>query len=35
MDDGSYKALMAKWGVDGSGMLEKAVLVDQAHPDPK
>jgi polar amino acid transport system substrate-binding protein len=35
MDDGSYKQLMAKWGVDGSGMLEKAVLVDQAHPDPK
>ena len=35
IDDGSYKKLMAKWGVDGSGMLEKAVLVDQAHPDPK
>ncbi|WP_246770757.1 transporter substrate-binding domain-containing protein [Aestuariivirga sp. YIM B02566] len=35
MDDGSYKQLMAKWGVDGSGMLDKAVLVDQAHPDPK
>jgi polar amino acid transport system substrate-binding protein len=35
MDDGSYKALMAKWGVDGSGMLDKAVLVDAAHPDPK
>jgi len=26
---------MAKWGVDGSGMLDKAVLVDAAHPDPK
>jgi len=35
IDDGSYKALMAKWGVSGSGMLDKAVLVDQAHPDPK
>lgn len=35
IDDGSYKALMAKWGVDGAGMLDKAVLVDQAHPDPK
>lgn len=35
IDDGSYKQLMAKWGVDGSGMLDKAVLVDQAHPDPK
>lgn len=35
IDDGSYKALMAKWGVDGSGLLEKAVLVDQAHPNLK
>jgi polar amino acid transport system substrate-binding protein len=35
IDDGSYKALMAKWGVDGSGMLDKAVLVDEAHPDVK
>jgi polar amino acid transport system substrate-binding protein len=35
MDDGSYKTLMTKWGVSGSGMLDKAVLVDQAHPDPK
>lgn len=35
IDDGTYKQLMAKWGVDGSGMLDKAVLVDQAHPDPK
>ena len=35
IDDGSYKALMEKWGVSGSGMLDKAVLVDQAHPDPK
>lgn len=35
IDDGSYKALMAKWGVDGSGMLDKAVLVDEAHPADK
>lgn len=35
IDDGSYKALMAKWGVDGSGMLEKAVLVNEANPADK
>jgi polar amino acid transport system substrate-binding protein len=33
MDDGTYKSIMAKWGVDGSGMLDKALLVDEAHPD--
>jgi polar amino acid transport system substrate-binding protein len=35
IDDGSYKALMAKWGVDGAGMLEKAVLVNEANPADK
>jgi polar amino acid transport system substrate-binding protein len=35
IDDGSYKAVMAKWGVDGAGMLDKAVLIDAAHPDVK
>lgn len=31
IDDGSYKALMAKWGID-TGLIDKAVLVDKAHP---
>jgi polar amino acid transport system substrate-binding protein len=35
IDDGSYKTLMAKWGVDRAGMLDKALLVDKANPDPK
>ena len=35
MDDGTYKALMAKWGVDKHGMLTKAVLVTEENPDPK
>jgi polar amino acid transport system substrate-binding protein len=35
IDDGSYKALMAKWGVDKNGMLDKAVLVTEDNPDPK
>jgi polar amino acid transport system substrate-binding protein len=35
MDDGTYKALMAKWGVDKQGMLTKAVLVTEENPDPK
>jgi len=35
IDDGSYKALMAKWGVDKNGMLDKAVLVTEENPDPK
>ena len=34
MKDGSYKELMAKWGVDGAGMLEKAVLVTKDNPNP-
>ena len=35
IDDGSYKALMAEWGVDKQGMLTKAVLVTAENPDPK
>ncbi|MDB5551577.1 MAG: Extracellular solute-binding protein [Rhizobium sp.] len=34
MDDGTYKELMAKWGVDGTGMLDKAVLATKANPNP-
>jgi polar amino acid transport system substrate-binding protein len=32
IDDGSYKALMAKWGVAGAGMLDKAVLSTADNP---
>ena len=35
IDDGSYKALMTKWGVEGSGMLDKAVLVTEENPAVK
>jgi polar amino acid transport system substrate-binding protein len=34
IDDGSYKELMAKWGVDGAGLLEKAVLITKDNPNP-
>ncbi len=34
MDDGSYKSIMAKWGVDGAGMLDKAVLATKDNPNP-
>jgi len=34
MDDGSYKEIMAKWGVDGAGMLDKALLVTKDNPNP-
>ena len=34
IDDGSYKALMANWGVDGAGMLDKAILVTKDNPTP-
>jgi polar amino acid transport system substrate-binding protein len=34
MKDGSYKEIMAKWGVDGAGMLDKAVLVTKDNPNP-
>ncbi len=34
IDDGSYKKIMAKWGVDGAGMLDKAVLVTKDNPKP-
>ena len=35
IDDGSYLAIMARWGVDKQGILHKAVLVTAADPDPK
>jgi polar amino acid transport system substrate-binding protein len=35
IDDGSYKAIMAKWGMDKQGLLTKAVLVTEDNPDPK
>jgi polar amino acid transport system substrate-binding protein len=35
IDDGSYKEIMAKWGVDGAGTLEKAVLVTKDNSEPK
>jgi len=34
MDDGSYKEIMANWGVDGAGMLDKAILVTKDNPNP-
>jgi polar amino acid transport system substrate-binding protein len=34
MKDGSYKEIMAKWGVDGAGMLDRAVLVTKDDPNP-
>jgi polar amino acid transport system substrate-binding protein len=33
--DGSYKKLMAQWGLEGHGLLDKAVLVTKDNPDPK
>ncbi|MEJ5902591.1 transporter substrate-binding domain-containing protein [Ochrobactrum teleogrylli] len=35
IDDGSYKEIMARWGVDGAGTLEKAVLVTKDNSEPK
>jgi polar amino acid transport system substrate-binding protein len=34
IDDGSYKEIMAKWGVDGTGTLDKAILVTKENPNP-
>jgi polar amino acid transport system substrate-binding protein len=33
IDDGSYKAIMEKWGIADSGMLTKALLITEEHPD--
>jgi polar amino acid transport system substrate-binding protein len=35
IDDGTYTKLMGAWGVDKQGILNKAVLVTEANPDPK
>lgn len=34
MDDGSYKEIMAKWGVGDTGTLDKAVLATKDNPNP-
>ena len=33
IDDGTYKAIMEKWGIADSGMLTKALLITEANPD--
>lgn len=33
IDDGTYRAIMAKWGLDDSGMLGSALLITEANPD--
>lgn len=33
IDDGTYQKIMAKWGLDDAGMLTKALLITEAHPD--
>ena len=35
IDDGTYAAIMTRWGVGKQGILHKAVLVTAADPDPK
>lgn len=32
IDDGTYVKIMAKWGLDDSGMLKKALLITEEHP---
>ncbi|WP_206002860.1 transporter substrate-binding domain-containing protein [Paraburkholderia polaris] len=34
IDDGSYAKIMTKWGVNKNGMIDKAVLVTEADPNP-
>ena len=34
MDEGAYKAILAKWGMDKQGVLDKAVLVNETNPNP-
>ncbi len=33
IDDGTYKEIMAKWGIDDAGMLTKALLITEENPD--
>ena len=32
IDDGTYEKIMAKWGLDDSGMLTKALLITEEIP---
>ncbi|GMB80032.1 ABC transporter substrate-binding protein [Shinella zoogloeoides] len=32
IDDGTYEKIMAKWGLNDSGMLDKALLITEEHP---
>ena len=32
IDDGTYEKIMAKWGLDDSGMLSKALLITEENP---
>lgn len=32
IDDGTYQKIMAKWGLDDSGMLSKALLITEENP---
>ncbi len=32
IDDGTYEKIMAKWGLNDSGMLRKALLITEKHP---
>ncbi len=34
IDEGTYVDIMAKWGMDKQGVLDHAVLVTEANPDP-
>jgi len=33
IDDGTYQEIMAKWGLDDSGMLTEALLITEENPD--
>lgn len=33
IDDGTYEEIMAKWGLDDSGMLTEALLITEENPD--
>ncbi|MFT4158554.1 transporter substrate-binding domain-containing protein [Shinella sp.] len=32
IDDGTYEKIMAKWGLNDGGMLDKALLITEEHP---
>lgn len=33
IDDGTYREIMAKWGLDDAGMLTAGLLITEEHPD--